>query len=104
MLPLESAFYSKSEQPLRVLNADLNHRLTTVCAVWRLLVQMGLNPYWQDLRRGTELRPLIVISEANAELRRRCRMTRLVAETETTERYYVGELLGVDVRWPLAVQ
>jgi hypothetical protein len=100
MLPIESAFTSQRQQPLRVLNADLNDRLTRVISVWNLLIKMGLNPYWQDLRLGQSERPLILISTPNDTLRSRCPLIRLRIDIDTRERYFVGTLLDVDIRWP----
>jgi hypothetical protein len=92
-----------ADRPLKVLTPDLAERLTAVNAAWRLLVPAGYRPINQDLRLGSNKRPLLFLPHGDEALRNRLREIAVLIDTEDGTRAVVGRLLDVDVRFPLTL-
>lgn len=95
-IPLQEA----ARRPLRVLTPDLSDRLTAVTEAWRALKQAGYQPTNQDLRLGTNKRPLLMLARGDARLQTKLSGV-AIRINEDGLRSFVGRLVTVDVQWPL---
>jgi hypothetical protein len=88
-----------SEQPPRVLNHDLHHRLALVNHVARELRRHGLRIRLQDLRVGSTRVPAVHLERASVAQVERFSAQIASGPLACGERRYVARFRGVDVFW-----